>query len=209
MEFLLSNEKKTANHDAFDIVTNKLYKQLEILNLMKATISTLQADFNSMYLLLHSTGEEITLTHYGLYDIHAQAFIHSLLMHSAIKDSTNTTYFNPVVEGSTTTDVVLTIQYPNSTVSPTLTQIENITIDATNMDMYIGDLYINALSSAQIAIEQIGENPQRLMTPTEFINGLLLEVEKLIIFTARVKLCEQKILSAIKYISELKGMGLY
>lgn len=210
MEILLSEEKRAANHASFDAATDRLRKQANIIGLMKQAIMTLQTNFNAMHGFLQSYVGSVTEQHYMLYNTHAQAFLHSLFMYLAEKDSNGNAYFNPVSEGSTTTEFNLTVKYPNSDITSTITHIDNITIDMINWDMYIGSLYIDAHNATQIASEILNEEtPSRFLTKDEFILGLAKEIEKLTIFKAQVYLCENKLLAAIKYIAELKNTGIY
>jgi hypothetical protein len=131
-------------------------------------------------------------------------------MYVSEKDSNGNLYFNPVAEGSTSTNVTLTIEFPTTAVSSLLTTIDNITIDMVNWNMYVGSYQIDAFNALQIASKILSETtPSRFLTKDEFIIGLSEEIEKLVIFSSNIILCEHRILAAIKCISELKGLGLY
>ena len=55
----------------------------------------------------------------------------------------------------------------------------------------------------------VEETPSPYFSRTEFLTGIGYEIEKLIVFTSHICKNEQVVNASLKYISELKNLGIY
>lgn len=208
---IVTPEKKAENRIEFDRVSHKLSGVNNILSKIKTEIASTKGKFNSMVEILTFYPDQISLLEKQLYDVQCQAFIHTLFMYVNILDSDGTPFINPVSENSTSTDISMTINFPHYTITKNVAHVENISIDISEWDMYIGTNVINALKSEELTeqFSVVAEVPTQYFSRSEFITGITFEIEKLLVFQSSICQAEQSVNSALKYISELKTMGLY
>lgn len=209
---IITPEVKAANRIEFDRVTSLLMGQGTVVSKIKNEIITVRSKYMSMLEILSSyPTDHISTLEKSLYDVQAQAFIHAVYMYASYKDPQGNPYIQPVAPGSFTTDVSLTIKYPHYTVTTPVAVIDNMTIDIYNWDIYEGTMVINALKSEELSqqFSTVVEYPEPYFSRTEFITGIRYEVEKLMLFNSQICRLEQIINSGLRYVSELKNIGLY
>lgn len=209
---IITPEVKAENRVEFDRVTSLLMGQGTVVSKVKNEIITVRSKYMSMLEILASyPTDHISALEKSLYDVQAQAFIHAVYMYITYKDPQGNPYIQPVAPGSYTTDVSLTIKYPHYTVTKPVAVIDNITVDIYNWDIYEATMVINALKSEELAqqFSSVVEYPEPYFSRTEFITGIQYEVEKLMLFNSQICRLEQIINSGLRYISELKNIGLY
>lgn len=212
MEQLLSNEQRSANRQVFDLSTAKLRKQAELASYIKSEILGLKGRFAAMNQYFANAQDEVSPDLQQTYDIHISAFLHAVKMYLIITDPLGQPFFNPVTDEIKTTDIVIPIQFPHYTINQAIATIDNIWVDTTTISLLVGDQTLNCLSAAQITAQfegMVTEDPVPYLSRREFLTGIAFEIEKLTIFHSRICLIEQKLTSAIKYISDLKSLGLY
>lgn len=212
MEQLLTVEQRMANRQAFDELTARLRHQTEIIGMIKKEILSLRERFASMCAYLRSiTDDEMTQIYRDLYDAHITAFLHSVSLYLVAADENGNRYIPNVTDEVKTTDISLQICFPHKTITQLIATFDNITIDFQNIDMYIGYTELNCLASAQIAAQfsVTVETPKAYFSKNEFLTGISYEIEKLELFHSQVVLNEQKFVSAIRYVADLKTFGLY
>jgi hypothetical protein len=212
MDKLLTPEQRIANRLAFDSLTDRLRKQTDIIGLIKKEILSIRERFANMCAYLSSVeDDEMTQIYRDLYDAHITAFLHSVSLYLTTADASGIRYIQNVTDEIKTTDISVDIRFPHRNVSQHIATIDNITIDFQNIDIYIGATELNCLSAEQIASQfsVIVETPKAYFSKVEFLMGIGYELEKLEVFHSQVILNEQKILSAIRYVADLKTFGLY
>lgn len=211
MDNLLTPDQHVANRLAFDSLTDRLRKQTDIIGLIKKEILSIRERFANMCAYLLTAEDEMTKIYRDLYDAHITAFLHSVSLYLTMEDASGTRYIQNVTDEVKTTDISVNICFPHRIVSQHITTIDNITIDFQNIDIYIGTTELNCLSAEQLASQfsVIVETPKAYFSKSEFLMGIGYELEKLELFHSQVVLNEQKILSAIRYIADLKTFGLY
>lgn len=208
---IITPDIKAANRLEFDRVTNILNGQGNIIAKIKNEIGMLRSRFSSMVEILTSYPDRIDVLEKQLYDVQCQAFIHTVFMYLGLRDLNGNLYINPVTPSSQTTDVSITIKLPHYTLTKTVAQVENIVVDIATWDMYIGSTVVTASRSSDL-VEQysvVAETPTPYFSRQEFITGVSYEVEKLILFTSQLCRAEQAINSGLRFVSELKNLGLY
>ena len=116
--------------------------------------------------------------------------------------------FHPVRQ---VTAIPIIVTTPNYTINKTLATIDNMTIDIVNLIIYIGTISMNVLTSAQLVTQYTGTDGQSAYFSKAgiLIAGVTAEMERTIVFNAYISVVEQQVNSGLRYISELKGMGLY
>ena len=208
---IITPDVKAENRVEFDRVTNILMGQGNVVSKIKNEIITVRSKFASMLEILSTyKDDKITALEKSLYDVQVQSFIHAIFMYLSYKDSDGETYIHPITSGQTT-DLILTIKYPHYTVTRSLAVIDNITVDIYGWDIYAGSLVINALKSSELSQQysSVVEKPEQYFSRVEFITGIKYEIEKLMLFNSQICRLEQIINSGLRYISELKNIGLY
>ena len=211
MSYTVSDSVKALNRIEFDRVTNILTGQSNVLSMIKQEILNVQKKYNAMINILKSYPDEITLVDESMYDVQAQAFIHALFMYLSYRDSNNNLYINPVTQTSTSTDVSLTINYNSYTDTSVIATVDNISVDIYHWIIAVGTSVTTALKAADIQTQYdtTVETPTNYFSQEEFGRGVNAEIEKLMMLYAHITKIEQLVNSSLRYISDLKSMGLY
>jgi hypothetical protein len=212
MEQLLTAEKRSLNQQNFDSLISRMRKQIEIIAFIKNEILSLKSRFNAMCQYFATAADEVTPDLQTTYNIHITAYLAAVKMYLIMTDSNGQPYINHVTDEVKTSNITLEINFPNYVINQPITTIDNVWVDPTIITMYIGDQALNCLSAEQITTQYSGmviEEPTPYLSRNEFLTGIAFEVEKLTIFHSRICLLEQKLISGIKYVSDLKTLGLY
>lgn len=208
---IITSEIKAQNRIEFDRVTNLFNGQSIVISKIKNEITSLLNHFNSMLEILVSFPDQIDTLEKTLYDMHCQTFIHTVFMYLMYRDSNGEQYIKPFTPSSLTTDVNLTIKLPHYESTRLLATIDNISVDISSWDMYIGPISFTASRSSDLVQQYsvVEETPSPYFSQAEFVAGVSAEVEKLLLFKIQLCRTEQIINSGIRCISELKNIGLY
>lgn len=208
---IITQDIKALNRAEFDRVTALLNGQGNVVAKIKAEIMAIRNKFASMIEILYSYPDDISVLEKQLYDVQCQAFLHSVFMYLGFRDSSGNLFIHPVTPTSQTSPISLTIHFPHYTMEHVIADIDNITVDIINWDLYIGTTAINALRSAEIVrqFSVVVETPHQYFSRDEFITGVSGEIEKILLFNSQVCRLEQMINYGLRYISELKNIGLY
>lgn len=212
MDQLLSAEKRAANQQAFDLLTARIRKQIELVAAIKGEIMGLKGRFAAMRQYFINAGDEVTPDLQTTYNIHITAFLAAVKMYLIITDPLGNPFIAMATDELKTTDIILPVQFPTYTINQLIATIDNVWVDPVTIVMMIGDQTMQCLSSDQIKTQFEGmvvEEPTPYLSRNEFLTGIAFEIEKLSVFHSRICLLEQKLISAVKYISELKTLGLY
>jgi hypothetical protein len=203
---LISEDQKNINRIEFNRVCDLLNNQRNIITKIKSEISSLRGKFDSMFEILPYYPDQITAAQKQLYDVQTQAFIHAVYMCLGIRDSNGVTYVMPVTETDKTTTVILSTIFPHGSVSETVAIVDNLSVSIDTWVINMGVNTINALHSAEI--ETQFATSTEIFLKSEFINGIVAEIKKLIYFSSIVCKNEQIINAALRYINELKNLGI-
>lgn len=208
---IIPQSSKDANRLAFDVATARLSGQGMVISKIKSEIVTMCGKFASMVEIINAYPDKMTDFERQLYDVQVQAFMHACFMYLGFTDADGNPYINPVTAQSQTTDIKLTITLPHYTKTVTIATIDNIVFDIYNWDLLFGTSVLSILDSTELATQYstVAETPTQYFSKSEFIAGVVTEMEKLISFEAEICRMEQVINSAMRYISELKNIGLY
>lgn len=208
---IITPEIKALNRIEFDRVFNLLSGQSIVISKIKNEIVTLLNHFNSMVEVLLSLPDQIGQLEKTLYDMHCQAFIHTIYMYLMFSNSEGEKYIKPVTPSSLTTDISITIKMPHYETTRLISTIDNISVNISTWDMYIGPTMFTAAKSSDLVqqFSVVDEIPNPYFSQSEFVKGVSLEVEKLLLFKSQLSRSEQIINAGLKYISELKNIGLY
>jgi len=205
-----SPEIRAANRAVFDTLYDRLRKQLEIITSIKEEIKNMQNKAISLrsYILSY---DRIYEDHKQLYNMYVATFLSTLAIYLGLVDSNHVRYIPQVTDTSKTTDVTLTIQMPSCTETVTITTINNITVDTVEKDIKIGTIVLNVLTAEDLASQfsSIQEVPTPYYSREEFIAGIMNEAEKLMRFYHYICKNELLITASIRYINELKSIGVY
>ena len=195
----------------FDRVTKILNGQGFVISKIKEEIMATRNKYASMIEIIASFGDQMTPLELHLYDVQCQAFIHSIFMYTNYLDPNGNFYINPVTPQSQTTDVTLSITLPHYTVQKTISSVDNIAIDLAGWNIYFGTMSINVANHIQLEAQYdtTQEVPAPYFSKEEFLTGVAVEIEKLLLFNSQICRVEQVINGALRYISELKNIGLY
>ena len=208
---IITPEIKAENRIEFDRVINLLSGQSAVVAKIKSEINILRSHFVSFIDILKYFPDKIDALEKSLYDMHCQTFIHSVMMCLMAMDATYTPYIKPVTPSSQVTSVMLTLKLPHYEVTKVVACVDNVSVDIASWDMYIGTTQFTAARSSEL-VEQysvVAETPNPYFSQSEFVNGVSNEVEKLLLFTTQLCRMEQAIHSGMKYVAELKNLGLY
>lgn len=197
---IITPEKKAQNKVEFDKLTNQLNGINNILSKIKTELFSTHSKFISMLDIVNTYTDVITDREKQLYDVQCKSMLYSIQMFVNIKNSENALFINPVSDENETTDINLTINFPNYTITRTLTQLDNISVNFDERDIIIGTMIVNIKHSCEIVTE---------LSKDEFIGGILGELEKIILINSQICRMEQHINANMKYIAELKKMGIY
>lgn len=204
------SEIRAANRIAFDTLSDRLRKQLEVTMSIKEEIKNMQNKAINLrsYILSY---DRIYEDHKQLYNMYVATFLSTLAIYLGVTDSQHVRYIPPVTDTSKTTDVDLVIRMPSSTETVTITNINNISVDTVERDIKIGNLVLNVLSAEDLASQfsSIQEVPTPYYSREEFIAGIKHEAEKLMQFYHYICRNELLITACIRYINELKSIGIY
>jgi hypothetical protein len=208
---IISQASKDANRIEFDRVASILSGQGIVISKIKNEITTMYSKFTSMIDIIQTFPDKLSNFERELYDTQVQGFLHACFMYLNLTDSNSNPYIRQVSPTEKTTDIIMTVSLPHYTTTRTLFSINNITVDIYNWDIFFGATIVNILDSNALAGQYsvIAEVPEQYFSKTEFIMGVAVELEKMIYFETEICRTEQLINSGLRYISELKNMGLY
>ena len=208
---LIPAEIKALNRTEFDRVTNLLQGIGLVLGKIKTELQTIRNKFVSMREIIIAYPDQITLLERQLYDTQIQALLHAIFMYLGFRDSQGNQYVKPINQGYTNT-VALTLHLPHYTITKTISIIDNMTVDIYNWDIYCGNIHFSALKSSEIAAQfssMTSEIPDPYFSKEEFLTGNNYEIEKLLLWCSQISRVEQEVNCGLRYISELKNIGLY
>lgn len=208
---LISAEIKSLNRTEFDRVTNLLQGMGLVLGKIRTELQTIRNKFVSMREIIIAYPDQITLLERQLYDTQIQALLHAIFMYLGFRDSQGIQFIKPITQGQTN-PVALTLRLPNYTIVKNIVTIDNMTVDIYNWDIYVGDITFSALRSSEIASQfssMTSEIPDPYFSKEEFLTGINYEIEKLLLWCSQINRSEQQVNSGLRYISELKNIGLY
>lgn len=205
-----SPEIRAANRIAFDTVCDKLRKQLETLNRIKAEILNIRDKAISLRGFL-TTFDRIYERHKALYNMYVSTFLATIDIYLGTLDETGQPYIPPVTDDSKTTDISVVITMPHSVTTQVIATVNNMSVDTTERDVKIGNTIVHVLTAEDLATiySSIQEEPVPYYSKDEFLAGIALESEKLMLAYGEVVRTELLITASIKYISELKTIGIY
>lgn len=212
MTTIITQSNKNDNRIEFDRVVSILTGQSNVISKIKNEIATVRNKYVSMLDVLSTYDtDKITETEKKFYDVQAMAFLHAIFMYLTCKDTKGKQYISPVSTDTHTTTIELTIKYPHYTITKQIVTFDNISVDIYDWDIYIGTIIINALKSEELTqqFSSVVEQTEQYFSRREFIEGIKYEIEKLLLFDSQICRIEQVIISGLKYISELKNIGLY
>jgi len=208
---LIPAEIKAQNRTEFDRLTNLLQGMGIVVGKIKTELQTIRNKFVSMREIIIAYPDQTTLLQRQLYDTQIQALLHAIFMYLGFRDSQGNLFIKPISAGYTN-PISLTLRLPNYTISKNIATIDNMTVDIYNWDVYIGDVTFSTLRSSEIAAQfssMTTEVPNPYFSKTEFLTGINYEIEKLMLWCSQVHRSEQQINCGLRYISELKNIGLY
>jgi len=197
---VISPDKKNLNKIEFDLITNKMHGIINILSKMKHELIATYGKFISMLEIIQTFTDYITQNEKQLYDVQCQALLHSLHMYVSIKDENEHPYINPASDTNETTVINLTVNFPSYTITRALLNIDNISIDLSEWDIRVGSMIVNLRKSDELL---------DTLCKDDFINGVIGELEKILLVTSQICRLEQLVNANNKYITELKNIGLY
>ena len=208
---ILTQETIDKNKIEFDRVTQILNGQSFIISKIKSEIITLKQKYASMIEIFAYEPDQISESQMQLYDVQCQAFLHSLYMLIGFKSPSGNLYINPVTPESQETEVTLTLSLPNYEIQKTIASIDNISVDVSGWYVYFGSISVNISHSLglEAQYDTVQEQPEPYFSKTEFLAGVGSEIEKLLLFNSQICRTEQVINGALRYLSELKNIGLY
>lgn len=208
---IITSEIKAENRIEFDRITTLLLGIGSVIAKIRSEIIAIQSKFISMIEILKLYPDQISLLEKQLYDIQCQAFLHAVSMYLGFRDTHGELFINPYDPDSPTTDITITVKFPHYTINQVIAKIDNISVDLTEWDVYMGTQILNALKSDEIVqqFSVVAEEPTPYFSKDEFLSGISYEIEKLMLFNSNICRLEQHVNSGIKYISELKNIGLY
>lgn len=211
MDLTLTPEQRAENRRNFDDVCDKLRAQNNIISSIKKEIEMLKGRFTTMCTFLISAPDRLSQMHKDLYDTHCYSFLHSINLYLTTRDSSGQLLINPVDDDVKSTPVYLKINFPNQVINKIIVDVDNITIDLQEWDLYINNISINALKSSELVTQfsVIAETPDPYLSKKEFSAGVASQIEKIYAFASQICYCEQKINCALRYVSDLKQMNLY
>lgn len=196
---IITSDKKALNKIEFDTVSKRLYGILNILSKLKREFSSINGNFMSMLELVKLFTDTIISNEKQVYDTQCQALLQTINMYLSVKDSNDKLYINPASETDETTDINMTINFPNYTITRTILKIDNISIDLAEWDIKFGSMIIHLQKMSDI-VEPIKRD--------DFIACVIGELEKILLVNSQICRLEQAVNSNIKYITELKSIGL-
>ncbi len=212
MTTIITQSNKNDNRIEFDRVSSILIGQSNVISKIKNEIVIVRNKYVSMLEVLSTySTDKIMETEKNFYDVQARAFLHAIFMYLSCKDPTGKQYISPVTSDSHTTTIDMTIKYPHYTITKQIVTFDNISVDIYDWDIYIGTTIINALKSEELTqqFSSVIEPNEQYFSRREFIEGIRYEIEKLLLFDSQICHIEQVIISGLKFISELKNIGLY
>jgi len=207
---IIPSNMRIANQSAFDAIFKHMNGQLSVIIKLKSEITSMYDRFMTMVNLLRAGGDEITQGQKSLYDTQITAFLHTMVMYLEARDSTNSYYINPVTEDSTSTTVSVSIQVPSGEITDEILVMYNVSANVVLHLLSIGTNTYTALTS-DVLEETYGELPEEgpiIFLRDHFITGVSAEMVKLTKFCMDICKNETRIRSGMKYISELRGLGL-
>lgn len=210
MSSIITPEIQGDNKVEFDRITALLQGQGSVIAKIKNELNGIRAKINSMIEIMVNYPDKISSSVKELYDVQIQALLHAMYMYLSQSDSSGTPFISPYSSTAKYTDIVMTLKFPHYTKTFTLISIDNITIDIYNWNVYAGDQIINILKVAELASQQsvISESPEQYFSKEEFYAGVKCEIEKIILFASQINRIEQMINASLRYISELRNLGL-
>lgn len=205
-----SAEIRAANRLEFDLICDKLRKQLEILERIKSEVLNLKDKAISLRTFIQSYNR-MEEQHKTLYNMYLATFLATVDIYLGVVDSQGNKYINPVTETEKTTDMNITIKTPHHTLTRLIMTLDNLHVDTIEHDIKIGNNTINFITAEDMATQfsSIEEEPTPYYSPDEMFAGILNEAEKLMIFYSEI--CKNALIinAGIRYIGELKSLGIY
>ncbi len=204
---------KATNRIEFDRVTTLLMGIGGVVSKIKSEMVTMRSKYASMVEIISNYSDQISAVEKELYDVQVQAFYHTVYMYLGLTDSNGKLYINPVTPTSTSTPITITITYPNYTMTKTLFSIDNMVSDIINLDLYIGTITINSLKSSELETQFSSIIYEPVAEPyfsrEAFISGVAYEIDNLLLINDEVCRMDNLITSGMRYIADLKSIGLY
>ena len=127
-----------------------------------------------------------------------------------MRDGDGVPYIKPVTETDKSTDITLSINFPQGNVVQTVATIDNCIVDVETWNIYIGTNVINALHSVDLETQFTTDEEKLTQTflKSEFITGIVGEIRKLVYISSIVCKNEQHINAALRYINEVRNLGM-
>lgn len=208
---IITPESKALNRIEFDRLSEELTNQGIVISKIKADIIAMNSKFKSMLDIIKFFPDKVTNLIKELYDTQVQAFLHSCYMYVNMANSEGVPFIMPVTPTSKISEVKVTVSFPHYTTTVSLFCMNHITVDIENWDLFFGANALTFLNSQELTTQYsvVTEEPEVYFSMDEFVSGCTHELEKLLYFELEICKMEQQINQGLRYISELKNMGLY
>lgn len=207
---IIPDDAKLANREEINRVSEILNGQKKVISGIRNEINNMCNRFKTMREFLINYPDRITVLDKKLYDEQITAFLHICFLVISHANSQGIPYIKPVGPQSTTTNVDMVLTMPHYITTKTIAVVDNMTCDFQGRYVYFGNSMINLLSSADLALQYstVVETPEPYFSKEELLTGILIEMEKMIFFATEITRMETVLNSAIRYMFELKTIGV-